>query len=113
MGVIIFLWDINNGKYLICRVNTLKTEVVIYPLDSVLSFGIHGFFPKLHLKRVQKCHLGTGTSIRHSVISNQESFFEYYEINTIERDPIYHKSLLGLFNLITLIAFYLVIILNE
>lgn len=39
-------------------------------------------FPKLHLTQVQKCHLGTGIIIRHSVIGQRvKTFIKVYSHN--------------------------------
>ena len=75
VGESILLWELSfsdgilifKGKYLTCQVKHTKNKSG-YILSRQWSIIWHTWiFPKLHLKRVQKCHLGTGIIIRHSV----------------------------------------------
>ena len=64
-GILIF-----KGKYLNCKVKHTKNKIG-YILSRQWSIIWYTWiFPKLHLKRVQKCHLGTGIFILYSVISS-------------------------------------------
>lgn len=58
-GILIFKVDISP-----VRCDTLKTKGVIYSLDiGIFVVLFLRIFTKLHLKRLQKCYLGTGIII--------------------------------------------------